>query len=75
MDAWHIPRGAAAVLPIVASAALFAAVHSWPDAISLFLLALALGWLYQRTHRLMPSVVLHLCLNATSMALLWLSVL
>jgi membrane protease YdiL (CAAX protease family) len=30
-----------------------------------------LGYLYQRTHRLWPCVVLHLCLNAASLTMLW----
>jgi membrane protease YdiL (CAAX protease family) len=39
----------------------------------LFVLALVLGWLYQRTHRLWPSVALHTALNATSVAMLFFS--
>jgi membrane protease YdiL (CAAX protease family) len=37
-----------------------------PDPIPLFFLALALGYLYRRTHRLAPSVILHMAFNATS---------
>lgn len=59
-------------LPIVASAAFFAIMH-WshgPDPIPLGVLALGLGVLYQRTHRITPGIVVHFGLNATSMVLL-----
>jgi membrane protease YdiL (CAAX protease family) len=39
-----------------------------PDPITLFLLAIVLGTLYFRTHRIMPSIVVHAALNATSLA-------
>ena len=42
-----------------------------PDPIPLFFLALALGFLYYRTHRLLPSIVLHMAFNGTAL-LLWL---
>ncbi len=63
------------VWPIVGSSALFASVHigHGVDFIPLFFLSLALGYLYQRTHRLWPSMILHTCLNATSLVMLWLS--
>jgi membrane protease YdiL (CAAX protease family) len=66
-----LPRGAG---PILLSSLLFASLHlgHGPDPIPLFFLALALGYLYQRTHRLLPCVVLHMSLNAFSMSLLWL---
>jgi membrane protease YdiL (CAAX protease family) len=41
-----------------------------PDPIPLFFFALVLGTLYYRTHRIAPSVVLHLGLNLTSVLLL-----
>ncbi len=68
-------RGWFAALPILISSACFAALHfgHGPDPIPIFLFALALGYLYQRTHRLLPSIVLHALLNATSLALLWFS--
>jgi membrane protease YdiL (CAAX protease family) len=56
-------------LPILASSLLFAALHDWPDQVPLFLLAIALGWIYQRTHRILPCIVLHACLNLTSLGL------
>jgi membrane protease YdiL (CAAX protease family) len=41
------------------------------DPFSLFFFALVLGLLYYRTHRIVPGIVLHMSLNATS--LLWLA--
>ena len=40
-----------------------------PDPIPLFFLALVFGMLYQRTHRIAPSLILHMAFNATSVAL------
>ncbi len=44
-----------------------------PDPIPIFFFAIALGLLYNRTHRAMPSIAVHMALNATSLAmvLLW----
>jgi membrane protease YdiL (CAAX protease family) len=42
-----------------------------PDPIPLFFLALVLGTLYFRTHRMAPSMAVHAALNATSLALAW----
>jgi hypothetical protein len=53
-------------------ALLFALVHGWPDCLPLFVFALALGYLYRQTHRIVPCIVLHACLNGGSMFLLWL---
>jgi membrane protease YdiL (CAAX protease family) len=41
------------------------------DPVSLFFFALALGLLYYRTHRIVPSTTLHMALNATSLAMAW----
>lgn len=63
----------ASSIPIVISAAVFALMH-WshgPDPAALFILAMGLGYLYQRTHRWLPCVVTHACLNGTTMLLLW----
>lgn len=52
---------------------LFFAVMHWGHGMApvpLFFFSLGLGWLYQRTHRLLPSIVVHCCLNACSLALL-----
>jgi membrane protease YdiL (CAAX protease family) len=60
------------LLPVGVSSLLFALVHlgHGPDPIPLFVLALILGYLYQQTHRLWPCIVLHMCLNAASLAML-----
>jgi len=42
-----------------------------PDPVALFFLALALGTLYYRTHRIVPAIVLHMALNAASLAMAW----
>lgn len=59
--------------PILVSAALFASAHvgHGTDPIPLFLLAVGLGYLYQRTHRVTPCIVVHLLVNALSMLQLW----
>jgi membrane protease YdiL (CAAX protease family) len=69
-----LPQG---ILPILLSAGVFALMHAGqgPAPIPLFLFALCLGYLYRQTHRLLPSVVVHFCLNATSMLMLVLMVL
>jgi membrane protease YdiL (CAAX protease family) len=40
-----------------------------PDPIPIFFFAIALGFLYHRTHRAAPSIALHMALNATSLGL------
>ena len=58
--------------PIVVSAAIFALMH-WghgPDPVPLFFLALGLGYLYQRTHRLLPCMMVHFLVNSLSMVAL-----
>jgi membrane protease YdiL (CAAX protease family) len=60
--------------PILLSSGLFALMHRDQGLaqIPLFFLALVLGYLYQRTHRLWPSLSVHMLLNAGTMAVLWL---
>ena len=60
---------------IVVTSLIFALMHIGHGAapIPLFFLALALGYLYQRTHRLLPSVTVHFCLNACSFMMLCLT--
>lgn len=48
--------------------------HIAPDPIPLFLLAVALGTLYARTHRVVPCIVLHAGLNAASLAMVWMTI-
>lgn len=43
-----------------------------PDPFVLLPFAVALGVLYHRTHRIVPAIVLHMSLNATSLTLGWL---
>ena len=59
---------------IVASAAIFALMHfsHGPDPIPLFFFALGLGYLYQRTNRVLPCIIVHLLLNALSLANIYL---
>jgi len=42
------------------------------DPIPLFFLALVLGTVYYRTHRITPAIVIHMAFNATSLVLAWL---
>lgn len=60
-------------LPILLSSLLFALAHFGygPDPIPLFLLALILGYVYQRTHRIVPSMVTHALFNSMSLFALW----
>ena len=57
--------------PILLSSAAFSAAHlnhggGW---IAIFVLAIGLGCLYHKTHRLLPCILLHMALNATSLGL------
>jgi membrane protease YdiL (CAAX protease family) len=65
------PRGWA---PVLISALLFAAAHAGHGVApgSLMVLGVVLGYLYQRTHRIVPSIVCHTCFNAFSIGVLWL---
>jgi membrane protease YdiL (CAAX protease family) len=68
--------GPAAWLPIAISATIFALLHysHGPDWVPLTLLAVGMGYLYQRTHSLIPSLVVHTLLNSLSLFGLWLQV-
>jgi hypothetical protein len=59
-------------MPIFFSSGLFALSHIeyGPSAAPLFFFALVLGYLYRQTHRIWPSLVLHMALNATTMLML-----
>lgn len=69
-------RGVSAWVPIVVCSAVFALLHysHGPDWVPLLFLAMGLGYLYQRTHRLLPSVTVHALLNSLSMWGLWVQV-
>ncbi len=64
---------APAAWPIVMTSILFALMHPGQGAapIPLFIFSLFLGYVYQRTHRIWPSLVAHMLLNGTTMAALW----
>jgi len=53
---------------VLASSALFAAVHAnvWPSPVPLVVLAVGLGYLYLRTRTLIGPVVVHGLFNAVS---------
>ncbi len=58
--------------PIVLSSITFALPHAGhgPDPVPLFFLAMVLGYLYAKTHRILPGIVVHMALNGTSMLIL-----
>jgi membrane protease YdiL (CAAX protease family) len=60
-------------LPIGISSLLFAFAHIGygPEPVPLLLLALVLGYVYQRTHRIVPCMVTHALFNGTSLVALW----
>jgi membrane protease YdiL (CAAX protease family) len=62
-----------AMWPIVVTSTLFALMHlgQGPAPIPLFLFSLLLGYVYQRTHRIWPSLIAHFLLNGMTMAALW----
>jgi membrane protease YdiL (CAAX protease family) len=66
------PNWVADTLPILGSASLFALAHlgHGPDLIPLFFLAAGMGYLYRRTNRIVPGLVVHFLLNLVSMLLL-----
>lgn len=55
-------------VPILISSLLFAGAHFGQGAapIGLFFLALGLGYVYQRTHRIVPCIVVHVLVNLTA---------
>lgn len=62
--------------PILCSAGLFAIAH-WshgPDWVALFFLAVGLGYVYQRTGRIVPTMVIHFLVNSIGILQLWVSV-
>jgi membrane protease YdiL (CAAX protease family) len=61
-------------MPIVISSVLFGLAHFGygPEPVPLFFLALLLGYIYNRTHRIVPSIVAHALFNSFAIAALWL---
>ena len=59
--------------PIMISSTFFALLHLGHgfDPIPLWLLAVGLGLIYQRTHRILPCIVLHMAFNAFGLSMLW----
>jgi membrane protease YdiL (CAAX protease family) len=62
-------------LPILASGTLFGLAHlgHGVSPVPLVLFGIVLGYLYQRTHRLVASITAHALFNAYSMTVLWLN--
>ncbi|GIW96139.1 MAG: hypothetical protein KatS3mg110_4180 [Pirellulaceae bacterium] len=60
--------------PVLISSVLFSAAHAGhgPAWISIFFLALLLGYVYRKTHSVLPCLVIHGLLNAVSFVLLML---
>jgi membrane protease YdiL (CAAX protease family) len=62
--------------PILISSALFAAAHFGfaygYSPVPLFLLAIILGYIYQRTHRILPCIIAHMTFNSITILLMWL---
>ncbi len=66
----NLPHG---WLPIIITAVLFGLAHTGygPEPIPLFFLGLVLGYLYQRTHRIVPCIITHAIFNLFTVILLW----
>lgn len=60
--------------PILISGVAFGLAHIGHGVapVSLVLFGIVLGYLYQRTHRLVPSITAHMLFNSYSMVMLWL---
>ena len=65
-----LPHG---TFPIFVSALLFGLAHFGygPEPVPIFMLGLALGFVYQRTHKIVPSIVAHSLFNLFTMVVLW----
>ncbi len=59
--------------PIAVSSIAFALAHAahGVDPVALIPLAVLLGYVYQRTHRILPTIVAHAAFNSFSLAALW----
>lgn len=60
-------------LPIFVSSLMFGLAHFGygPEPVPLFFLALVLGYVYHRTHRIVPCIVAHALFNLFTVVLLW----
>jgi membrane protease YdiL (CAAX protease family) len=60
-------------LPIWTSALLFGLAHAGygPEPVPLFLFGILLGYVFQRTNRILPSIVAHALFNGVTMLALW----
>ncbi len=75
------PHGWLAVLPhgwmpILVTSLIFGLAHvghGIPAVVSLVFLGIVFGYLYQRTHRIVPCIAAHMLFNAYSMTILWLN--
>jgi membrane protease YdiL (CAAX protease family) len=65
-----LPHGWA---PILISALTFGLAHAGygPEPVPLFLFAILLGYVFQRTNRILPCIVAHATFNAATMLALW----
>jgi len=63
-------------MPIVLTSLLFAAAHAGqgPAPIPLFFFSLGVGYLFRKTGSILPCIVIHFLLNATSMSILTLHI-
>ena len=60
-------------LPILASSLLFGLAHAGygPEPVPLFLFGILLGYVFQRTNRILPCIVAHGLFNGVTMLTLW----
>jgi membrane protease YdiL (CAAX protease family) len=65
-----LTRSIRTIMPVLVSSTLFASMHLGQGAapIPLFVLAVGLGWLMQRTGSLIPCIIVHMLLNNWSLA-------
>lgn len=63
-------------VPILISSVMFSMAHlgHGSDPVPLFLLAIILGYTYQRTHRIVPCIVTHMLFNLTTLIALGLTI-
>jgi len=75
-DPGRVPGLSHGWAPILISSFLFAVAHlgNGPSPVPLFVFALFLGYAYQRTHRIVPSIVAHGVFNSLSVITLMLAI-